>query len=148
MFNKYCIFVLFVNRVNILLTGFTYIYIYRIFTGIYGKCFAFLKKVYGGIEKMEQELKEKEANFRIGDLVGIGITLVVVGVVLSFGAKINSSIQDDFTDGSTEDNVVSNSSEGLATLADNLPLIATIVVAAVVVGIIITYMAGRIGGGA
>ncbi len=93
---------------------------------------------------MEQELKEKEANFRIGDLVGIGITLVVVGVVLSFGAKINSSISDDFTDGSAEQNVVGNSTEGISTLAENLPLISTIVVAAIVVGIIIVYMAGRI----
>jgi uncharacterized protein YjeT (DUF2065 family) len=131
---------------------------------------------------MEQELKQ--ANFRIGDLVGIGITLVVVGVVLSFGAKIFSNVKEDsceatyddgdcracpdgytyntsgdecyettntsnttsYTSGTTDESfsVAGNSSEGLGTLADNLPLIATIVVAAVVVGIIIVYMAGRI----
>ena len=96
--------------------------------------------------KEKEELKEKEANFRIGDLVGIGITLVVVGVVLSFGAKINSNLSDDFTDGSAEQSVVDNSTEGIETLAENMPLIATIVVAAVVVGIIIVYMAGRVGG--
>lgn len=129
----------------------TSIYIYLHFFYIQWK-FNFQKKQTRRFEKMEQklkekeELKEKEANFRIGDLVGIGITLVVVGVVLSFGAKINSSISDDFDVNSTEKSIVDNSTEGIQTLAENMPLIATIVVAAVVVGIIIVYMAGRVGG--
>ena len=73
---------------------------------------------------------------RLGDLSGIAITFVVLAVTLGVGSTILDSIQA----GQTADGYASNAStEGLvslSTLADWLPTLATIVAAAVVIGVI------------
>ena len=73
---------------------------------------------------------------RLGDLSGIAITFVVLAVTLGVGATILSSIQDGQTPASTAANATQEGLDAVAELADWLPTLATIVVAAVVIGVI------------
>ena len=43
-----------------------------------------------------------EAKFRIEELLGVGLTLVVLGVGLSYGLEVMGDVQDDMTADSTD----------------------------------------------
>jgi len=73
---------------------------------------------------------------RLGDLSGIAITFVVLAVTLSVGSTILDSIQDGNVADSFAANATTEGLDSLATLADWLPTLATIVAAAVVIGVI------------
>ena len=73
---------------------------------------------------------------RLGDLSGIAITFVVLAVTLGVGATILASIQAGQTASSTAFNATQEGLESLTELADWLPTLATIVAAAVVIGVI------------
>jgi len=73
---------------------------------------------------------------RLGDLSGIAITFVVLAVTLSVGSTILDSIQEGNVASSYAANATTEGLESLSTLADWLPTLATIVAAAVVIGVI------------
>jgi len=73
---------------------------------------------------------------RLGDLSGIAITFVVLAVTLSVGSTILDSIQDGNVADSYAANATTEGLQSLSTLADWLPTLATIVAAAVVIGVI------------
>ena len=81
--------------------------------------------------------------FDIKDMLPIGVTLVVVGLVLAFGLQITGDIQDDMTADSAEYNATADTIEGVGKLSEKLPLIATVVVAVIIIGILVTYFARR-----
>lgn len=85
----------------------------------------------------------KKYEFSIQDMLPIGVTLVVVGLVLAFGLQITGDIQDDMTPSSAEYNATGDTIEGVAKLSEKLPLIATVVVAVIIIGILVTYFARR-----
>ena len=108
-----------------------------------------------------------EYNFDIKDLLPIGVTLVVVTIVMAFGLQILSEQKDSFGDegcpaywnsttdvcqvsgtnltastsftGGYEVNATGNGIEGLAKIPAKLPLIASVVVAVVIIGILVKY---------
>lgn len=84
-----------------------------------------------------------EYKFDIRDMLPIGVTLVVVGLVLAFGLQITGDIQDDMTASSAEYNATADTIEGVGKLSEKLPLIATVVVAVIIIGILVTYFARR-----
>jgi len=73
---------------------------------------------------------------RLGDLSGIAITFVVLAVTLSVGSTILDSIQEGNVAASYAANATTEGLMSLSTLADWLPTLATIVAAAVVIGVI------------
>tara|TARA_R100000687_G_C6354318_1_gene120370 strand:+ start:217 stop:462 length:246 start_codon:yes stop_codon:yes gene_type:complete len=73
---------------------------------------------------------------RLGDLSGIAITFVVLAVTLGVGATILASIQAGQVASSTAFNATEEGLLSLTELADWLPTLATIVAAAVVIGVI------------
>ena len=73
---------------------------------------------------------------RLGDLSGIAITFVVLAVTLSVGSTILDSIQEGNVAASYAANATTEGLDSLSTLADWLPTLATIVAAAVVIGVI------------
>jgi ABC-type uncharacterized transport system permease subunit len=73
---------------------------------------------------------------RLGDLSGIAITFVVLAVTLSVGSTILDSIQDGNVADSYAANATTEGLNSLSTLSDWLPTLATIVAAAVVIGVI------------
>jgi len=86
--------------------------------------------------KMKLLKKMNKKGFRLGDLSGIAITFVVLAVVLGVGSTILASIQ---TGQSADGFAYNNTQQGLLALgelSDWQVTLATIVVAAVVIGVI------------
>lgn len=80
--------------------------------------------------------KMNKKGFRLGDLSGIAITFVVLAVVLGVGSTILDSIQGSQT---ADGFAYNNTQEGLQALSELSGwqvTLATIVVAAVVIGVI------------
>jgi hypothetical protein len=83
---------------------------------------------------------KQEAEFQIQDLLGIGMTLVVLGIGLAYGLNVMGDVQDDMTADSAEYNATGFAIDGVATIPEKLPLIATVIVAAVIIGILVRYL--------
>jgi len=86
---------------------------------------------------------EQEFDFEIGALLPIGLTILVLAIALAFGLQIMGELQDDMTVNSLEYNATAAGMEGVAKIPEKLPLIVTVVIAAVIIGIIVTYLMVR-----
>ncbi len=84
----------------------------------------------------EKLTKMNKKGFRLGDLSGIAITFVVLAVVLGVGSTILDSIQTGQTTDSYAYNNTEQGLQALNELSDWQVTLATIVVAAVVIGVI------------
>ncbi len=90
---------------------------------------------------MNKRLNKK--GYQVGDLLPLAITFVVVAVAISLGAQVLSDIQDTQT---TDDYAYNATGYGLSsmnTLAKWLPTIALVIVIAVIIGVLIVYLARR-----
>ena len=126
-------------------------------------------------------MEQKTAQFQIQDMLPIALTLVVVGIGVSYGLNVLADIKGDLCDytldevdgtcrscsnehvynstvntchqttnasntsayveqGTTEFNATGNAMTGVAKLPDKLPLIATVIVAAIIIGILVRYL--------
>ena len=83
---------------------------------------------------------EQKAKFDIGDLLPIGITILVLGIALAYGLQIMGDLQGDMTANSLEANATTDAMEGIAKIPEKLPLIVTVILAAVIIGIIVKYL--------
>ena len=118
-------------------------------------------------------MENKKIKFEIGELLGIGMTLVILGIGLAFGLEVLGSVRDEsgmadctnyppasgfttFSDGlcanssgstmtpvSPQYNGTVDSVSGVAKIPEKLPTIATVIVASVIIGILVTYLWGR-----
>jgi len=89
---------------------------------------------------------------QVGDMLGIGMTLVVFGIGIAYGLSVLGEIRDDeVTDtagcNATEHvncsasyNASQKTIEGVGKLATKLPTIVTIVIAAIIIGILVRYL--------
>ena len=82
----------------------------------------------------------KQTKFQIGDILPIAMVLVVAGIAISFGLNVQEDVQDDMTTDSAAYNASGDAIDGVATLAEKLPIIATVVAAAIIIGVLIRYM--------
>jgi len=71
------------------------------------------------------------------DLFGVAVTFVALGVRITFGLNVQTDVRDDFTAGSLEYNASSNAIQANTNVASKLPILGTIVIAAIVVGVLI-----------
>ena len=81
-----------------------------------------------------------EAKFQIQELLGIGMTLIVLVIGLAYGLEVTSDVQDDMTVGSAEYNATGSGIVAVAKIPTKLPMIVTVIVASVVIGILVTYL--------
>ena len=82
----------------------------------------------------------------VGALGGIAIALVVAVIIIAFGAIITSELKTAVTDTDVNytnaaTNVADAGISGMSIFGEWIPTIALIVVFAVILGIVITYMA-------
>ena len=90
-------------------------------------------------------MNRKAQRFTINDLGTIAIALVVAAVILGLGATILEKIQGTQTVNKTAFNATGFGLDGMNTMAEFLPTIAIVAVAAIVIGIILVFF-GRPGG--
>lgn len=90
-------------------------------------------------------------NVTLAGLAGIIVTIVVAGLLATYGGQINSSVQDDFIAddegvGCAEDNnnctsvgynLTSNTQLGLLNLTGQLPSVGTVIGAALIIGVLV-----------
>lgn len=97
--------------------------------------------------------KKGQTGFSIGDLSGIGITLVIAAVVIGLGATIVTNIQTsgrgtafNATNSGTWTTAYNASGYGLSglnTLGSYIPTVALVAVAAVVIGVVMVFFNNR-----
>ena len=87
--------------------------------------------------------KRGQRSFTISDLGTIAIALVVASVIIGMGATILEKIQDlsvgNATTGTSAFNISRFGIDGLTTMAEFIPTIAIVAVAAIVIGIILVF---------
>ena len=86
------------------------------------------------------EKKQNTNEFQLQELLPIAMVFVVTVIGIAFGLTIISDVQDDFTANSAEHNATADGITAIGSLASKLPLIATVVVAAVLIGILVRYL--------
>ena len=84
-------------------------------------------------------LTKKGQAFTISDLGTIAIALVVAAIILGMGATILEKIQETQTTSGTAYNSSGFGLTGLNTMAEFIPTIAIVAVAAIVIGIILVF---------
>lgn len=77
----------------------------------------------------------------IQSLVPLGVAFVVIAFVISMGAEILQSLYDDQTTDSYAKNATGEGLESLEELGSWLPTLALVVIAAIIIGVLITYLA-------
>ena len=87
-------------------------------------------------------MKSKKG-FAVGDLMPLAIAFVVISITIGLGATVLSDIQDDQTENSAAYNASASGLTALDTFSGWLPTVALVVIAAVIIGIIVLYLARR-----
>ena len=77
----------------------------------------------------------------LGGLVGVAVTLVIVGLVFAFSSQITADVQDDMTSDSLEYNITQHTLDSQEKIPAKLPTIATIIAATVIIGALVTGFA-------
>jgi hypothetical protein len=85
---------------------------------------------------MEQIIKEQRAQIGLGELVTVGVSLVIIGLVFTFGTDIVVDVRDDFTSASTEWNYTNDTVRALGEIPKKLPTIALIIAVAVIITVL------------
>lgn len=85
------------------------------------------------------------AKFEIQDMLPIALTIVVVGIGIVYGIDVIADVRDDFTAGTDEYAAANNTLLGVSKFPEKLPMITTVIIAAIVIGILVRYMMVRSG---
>lgn len=81
--------------------------------------------------------------FQLADMSGIAIAFVIIATVLGLGGTVLATIQSDQVADSIAYNATGSGLTSIGTISSYLPTIAVVVVLAVIVGIIVSYLAVR-----
>ena len=98
--------------------------------------------------------------FDITDMLPIGMTLVVAGIGIAYGIDVLSDLKDDafaaqattatcnstsgvYTGCGAQYNATVDSISATAKIPEKLPMIATVVVAAIIIGVLVRYLMVR-----
>jgi len=88
-------------------------------------------------------MEKKMVEFEIKDMLPIGLTFVVLGIGLSYGLNVMGDVKDDMTAGTAERNASEAAIQGVGKIPEKMPLIATVIVAAIIIGILVRYLMVR-----
>ena len=92
---------------------------------------------------MLEKLWKNRKGYTVSDLLPLAVAFVVVAIAISMGAEVLGEIRTGQTSNSYERNATTEGLDALNELSGWLPTIALIVAAAVIIGIIVVYLARR-----
>ena len=96
------------------------------------------------IEVCEKDIEEENiALLGIGDILPTAMALVVTGVGVAVGLQIMGDVQDDMTVDSEEYNATGDAISGVSKFPAKFGLIATVVVAAIILGVLVNFLVMR-----
>ena len=73
----------------------------------------------------------------IGILLTGGIGIVVLGLILTYSAKISQDVSDDITPGTTAASVSANTTLALGTIGENLSTVSLVLVGVAIITLLI-----------
>jgi len=85
----------------------------------------------------------EKAKFQIGDLLPLSLTIVVAGIGMAYGLSVLADVRDDMTATTAEYNATADTITAVAKFPSKLGLIVTVIVAAVLIGILVRYLMVR-----
>ncbi len=85
------------------------------------------------------KMMQKRGQLGINALPAVGIAFVVTGIVLGFGAYILDQVQGTMTTNTTAWNSTRDAELGIGKLASWQPIIAVVVAAAIIIGLILIF---------
>ena len=91
------------------------------------------------MQKLEEK-HEEVAEFDIQQLLPIGMTVVVFGIGIAYGLNVMEDVQSDMTSGTAAYNATADGITAVAKFPSKLGLIVTVVIAAIVIGILVRYL--------
>ena len=96
---------------------------------------------------MNLRTARQQKGLTVAALGAMALTVVVAAIIISMGSSILTELQGQQVENSTAWNATGKGLTGMITFANWIPMIALVVVAAIVIGVIVTYL-GKAGGGA
>jgi len=91
------------------------------------------------MQKLEVEEVQEIAEFEFQDLLGVGMTIIVLVIGLAYGAEVTSDVGDDMTADSMEKNITIEGLAALNKISVKLSTVVTIIIAAVIIGILVRH---------
>jgi len=90
-----------------------------------------------------KETTPQPARFQVGDILPLALTIVVVGIGLAYGLTVLDDVQSDMVVDSASYNATGDTITAVAKFPAKLGLIVTVIVAAILIGILVRYLMVR-----
>jgi len=81
--------------------------------------------------------------FQVGDILPLALTIVVAGIGLAYGLSVLGDVKSDMTVDTAEYNATGETIDAVGKFPDKLGLIVTVIVAALLIGILVRYLMVR-----
>jgi len=104
-----------------------------------------------------KKLIRSKKGFTVQDMLPLAMVLVVAAIGIGIGAEVLGSIRDQNIDGTVDGcnatghrscsydvNATLDGLDGIDTFSEYIPTIALVVVAAIVIGVLVVYLAKRL----
>ena len=78
--------------------------------------------------------------FQVGDILPLALVIVVAGIGIAFGLNVLGDVKGDMTADSAEYNATGDTITAVAKFSDKLGIIVTVIVAAILIGILVRYL--------
>ena len=85
----------------------------------------------------------EKAKFQVGDILPLSLTIVVAAIGMAYGLNVLGDVQSDMTTNSAEYNATGDGITAVAKFPSKLGLIVTVIVAAILIGILVRYLLVR-----
>jgi uncharacterized membrane protein len=83
------------------------------------------------------------AEFDVKDILPLALTIVVVAIGISYGNQVLDDLQGDHGTGSFAYNATKDGTDATGKFTSKLGMIVTVIVAAIVIGILVRYLMVR-----